>query len=56
MKTVMKIHDTKEGGYVWEVVLLKVGGVGSECRIIKDDVIWLLSGEAFAFDTFVFWT
>ena len=43
----------KEVGYGCKVVLINVCGVGSKIWVIIDDLIWLLSREEFALDTFV---
>ena len=43
----------RERGYEWKVVLIIVCVVGSESWVINDYVIWLLSREQFAVDTFL---
>ena len=53
MTVVMKKMIPRVEDYGSRVVLLNVCGVGSESWVIYDDVIWFLSGEAFAVDTFV---
>ena len=53
MTFVKKLYDAEGGCFGMESSFNKCFGVGSESQVTNDDVIWFISREEFAVDTFV---